>query len=239
MCFSLEGNFNDHLPKFTQEDKIYLYLSHNTTFLNCWTHTKILLKMLESAISWKPIGGSVNIWMLMTTSLYGAISTGWVWSQRQAWIPITLSGILHHLLTKSTILWTAQSLLKSFSSINCWVELDLSPQWLLMEPDNCSHRDLQSDGGAPRKWSCIHGLKAPWLASLWIQQQRLSRSTCGMVAHTHWHAHAYKSGPHIWVALIKCCVWWWKLGCDERGWKGVSEVRGECIWTQDLSSAVN
>lgn len=32
----------------------------------------------------------------------------------------------------------------------------------------------------------------------------------------HALTRAYESGHHCPVSLIKCCVWWWKLGCDER-----------------------
>lgn len=37
-----------------------------------------------------------------------------------------------------------------------------------MEPDNCSHRDLQSDVVAPRKWSRIHFFIESSLVGLFV-----------------------------------------------------------------------
>lgn len=70
---------------------------------------------------------------------------------------------------------------------------------------------LQSDGEAPRKWWYVYRMKPPvWPLCEYINKDWGPR--------THLHTDACKSRPHIWASLIKCCVWWWKLGCDERVW---------------------
>lgn len=70
---------------------------------------------------------------------------------------------------------------------------------------------LQSDGEAPRKWWYFYRMKPPvWPLCEYINKDWGPR--------THLHTDACKSRPHIWASLIKCCVWWWKLGCDERVW---------------------
>lgn len=71
--------------------------------------------------------------------------------------------------------------------------------------------------GSTQEVMILSQVESPRLASVWIQQQRLSCGTCQRRGpHTFTRAHAYKSRPHILVSLIKRCVWWWKLGCDER-----------------------
>lgn len=92
--------------------------------------------------------------------------------------------------------------------------MELSPQ---VSPNGA--RQLQPQRPPIRRQSTqevmIHSPPAPSLASVWIQQ-RCSCSSCHRGPHTHPLPHAYKSKPHILVSLIKHCVWWWKLGCDER-----------------------
>lgn len=57
------------------------------------------------------------------------------------------------------------------------------------------------------------GWKPAWPLSC----SRVYGSCCLMSGtHTHARTNAYKRSPHILVRLIKCCVWWWKLCCDER-----------------------
>lgn len=86
---------------------------------------------------------------------------------------------------------------------------------LLVSPNGAWQRQPQRP---PVRWRStqevmiLSQVQSPRLASVWIQQQRLNCSTEG----PHTFTHAYKSRPHILVSLIKWCVWWWKLGCDER-----------------------
>lgn len=94
---------------------------------------------------------------------------------------------------------------------------------LLMEPDNCSHRDPWS-----YCWSTLKMIMPPQVESSLVGLSVNLATKGRAAAHVGSslpHLLAYKNKPHILGSLIKRCVWWWKLGCDKRVWNGVRRCR--------------